>query len=152
MPALAGLGTPHWDPHARGVISGLTRGSTRAHLARAALESIAFQTVDALRAMEKGSGVRLSELRVDGGAAANNLLLQLQADLLGAPVLRPRCTESTSLGAALLAGIGAGVLDAAEAARRWELDRRFEPQMESGRREELLSGWQRSVGMALSGG
>jgi len=149
VPALSGLGTPYWDPHARGVIAGLTRGSTRAHLARAALEAIAYQTADAVRAMERGSAVLLSELRVDGGAAANNLLLQLQADLLGAPVLRPRLTESTSLGAALLAGIGAGVLDAAGAAGSWALDRRFEPGLEAGRREELMRGWQRSVQLAL---
>jgi len=149
VPALSGLGTPYWDPFARGVIAGLTRGSTRAHLARAALEAIAYQTADAIRAMERGSAVLLSELRVDGGAAANNLLLQLQADLLGAPVLRPRLTESTSLGAALLAGIGAGVLDAAGAAGCWALDRRFEPRLEAGRREELMRGWQRSVQLAL---
>jgi glycerol kinase len=145
VPALSGLGTPYWDPYARGVIAGLTRGSNRAHLARAALEAIAFQTVDAIRAMEKGCGIGLSELRVDGGATANNLLLELQADLLGAPVLRPRCTESTSLGAALLAGMGAGVLDKESIAGLWELDRRFEPQMESAKREQMYRGWQRSV-------
>ena len=149
VPALSGLGTPYWDPYARGVIAGLTRGSTRAHLARAALEAIAFQTVDAIRAMEAGSGVALSELRVDGGAAANNLLMQMQADLLGAPVLRPRFTESTSLGAALLAGIGAGVLDASAVAGLWALDRRFEPAMAEDRREELRRGWLRSVQLAL---
>ena len=149
VPALSGLGTPYWDPYARGVIAGLTRGSNRAHLARAALEAIAFQTVDAIRAMEKASGIAVRELRVDGGAARNDLLLELQADLLGAPVLRPRCTEITSLGAALLAGIGAGVLDTSSIMRQWALDRRFEPGMEIGRREELCRGWQRSVQLSL---
>ena len=145
VPALSGLGTPYWDPYARGVIAGLTRGSNRAHLARAALEAIAFQTVDAIRAMERGSGIALSELRVDGGAAANDLLLELQADLLGAPVLRPRCTETTSLGVALLAGIGAGLLGKESITRQWTLDRRFDPEMEQWRREEMYRGWQRSV-------
>ncbi|BCG46083.1 Glycerol kinase [Citrifermentans bremense] len=149
VPALSGLGTPYWDPYARGVIAGLTRGSTKAHLARAALEAIAFQTLDAIRAMEKASGIPLKELRVDGGAAANNLLLQIQADLLGVPVLRPRCTESTSLGAAFLAGIGAGVLDTSAIAAQWALDRRFEPEMERQRREELHRGWQKCVRLSL---
>jgi glycerol kinase len=149
VPALSGLGTPYWDPYARGVIAGLTRGSTRAHLARAALEAIAFQTVDAIRAMESGSGIALRELRVDGGAARNDLLLELQADLLGAPVLRPRCTETTSLGAAFLAGIGAGVLDTGAIAGLWELERRFEPGMARERREELYRGWQKCVRLSL---
>ena len=149
VPALSGLGTPYWDPYARGVIAGLTRGSNRAHLARAALEAIAFQTVDAIRAMEAASGIALCELRVDGGAAGNNLLLQLQADLLGAPVLRPRCTEITSLGAAFLAGIGAGVLDTATIASHWALDRRFEPGLGGERREELCRGWQKCVRLSL---
>ena len=149
VPALSGLGTPYWDPFARGVIAGLTRGSNRAHLARAALEAIAFQTVDAIRAMEKASGIPLSELRVDGGAARNDLLLELQADLLGVPVIRPRCTEITSLGAALLAGIGAGVLDKGSIASHWALDRRFEPVLAQERREELCRGWQRSVKLSL---
>lgn len=148
VPALSGLGTPYWDPYARGVIAGLTRGSNRAHLARAALEAIAFQTVDAIRAMERAGGLALSELRVDGGAAANNLLLEMQADLLGAPVLRPRCTETTSLGAAWLAGMGAGVLDKGSIARHWALDRRFPPTMGQERREEMCRGWQRSVALS----
>jgi glycerol kinase len=131
------------------VIAGLTRGSGKAQLARAALEAIAFQTVDAIRAMEAASGVPLSELRVDGGATRNNLLLQVQADLLGAPVLRPRCTETTSLGAALLAGIGAGVIDQASVEKSWTLDRRFSPQMAEGRREELCRGWQKAVRLSL---
>jgi glycerol kinase len=149
VPALSGLGTPYWDPYARGVIAGLTRGTGKAHLARAALEAIAFQTVDAVRAMETGSGLALSELRVDGGAARNNLLLEIQADLLGAPVLRPRCTEITSLGAAFLAGIGAGVLDTAAITRHWALDRRFEPRLEREAQEELCLGWQKTVRLSL---
>jgi glycerol kinase len=149
VPALSGLGTPYWDPYARGVIAGLTRGSNRAHLARAALEAIAFQTVDAIVAMETASGIAVSELRVDGGAARNDLLLELQADLLGAPVLRPRCTEITSLGAAFLAGIGAGVLDTGSITEQWALDRRFEPGMGRERREELRRGWRRSVQLSL---
>ena len=149
VPALSGLGTPYWDPYARGVIAGLTRGSTRAHLARAALEAIAFQTVDAIRAMELASGIALKELRVDGGAARNDLLLELQADLLGAPVLRPRCTETTSLGAAFLAGIGAGVLDTESITRQWALDRRFEPRMAREKRDELCRGWQKCVRLSL---
>lgn len=127
----------------------MTRGTGKAQLARAALEAIAFQTVDAIRAMEAASGVPLSELRVDGGATRNNLLLQLQADLLGVPVLRPRCTETTSLGAALLAGIGAGVLDKGSAAASWALDRRFRPGMADSRREELCRGWRRAVQLSL---
>ena len=149
VPALSGLGTPYWDPYARGVIAGLTGGSTGAHLARATLEAIAFQTVDAIRAMERACGLPLRELRVDGGAAANNLLLELQADLLGARVVRPRCTETTSLGAAYLAGIGAGLLDTASISSYWELDRDFLPRLEPGRREELYRGWGRSVRLSL---
>lgn len=149
VPALSGLGTPYWDPYARGVIAGLTRGSCKAHLARAALEAIAFQTVDAIRSMECASGLSLRELRVDGGATRNDLLLEIQADLLGAPVLRPACTESTSLGAACLAGIGAGVLDRETISRQWSLDRRFDPCMGEERRAELYRGWQRCVQLSL---
>ena len=152
VPALSGLGTPYWDPYARGVIAGLTGGSRAAHLARACLEAIAFQTVDAIRAMERASGLALRELRADGGAAANDLLLELQADLLGAPVLRPRCTETTSLGAACLAGMGAGLLDRGSLGTHWELDRRFQPGMEQGQREKLYRGWQRSVQLSLGWG
>ncbi|QXE87462.1 glycerol kinase GlpK [Geomonas nitrogeniifigens] len=149
VPALSGLGTPYWDPYARGVIAGLTRGSGRGHLARAALEAIAFQTVDAIRAMESASGIDLRELRVDGGATRNDLLLEIQADLLGAPVLRPSCTESTSLGAAFLAGIGAGVLDTERIGRLWSLDRRFDPKLTPERREEMCRGWKKCVQLAL---
>ncbi|MBJ6800537.1 glycerol kinase GlpK [Geomonas propionica] len=149
VPALSGLGTPYWDPYARGVIAGLTRGSGKAHLARAALEAIAFQTLDAIRAMEGASGIPLSELRVDGGATRNDLLLEIQADLLGVPVLRPRCTESTSLGAAFLAGIGAGVLDTEQIGRRWALDRRLDPALAAERREEMYRGWKKCVQLSL---
>ncbi|GFO69552.1 glycerol kinase 2 [Geomonas limicola] len=149
VPALSGLGTPYWDPQARGVIAGLTRGSSAGHLARAALEAIAFQTVDAIRAMERSSGLTLRELRADGGAAANNLLLELQADLLNAPVVRPRSTEGTSLGAALLAGIGAGVLDPQRVGEHWELEREFVPRLTDQVRERLYRGWGRAVRLSL---
>jgi glycerol kinase len=130
VPAFAGLGAPQWDPAARGTIVGLTRGSTRAHLARAALESIAFQTADLVDAMREDAGHPLSELRVDGGAARNDLLLQFQADLLGVPVLRPANTETTAFGAAALAGLGVGFWQSEdELAALWSLERRFEPRM-----------------------
>ena len=115
VPAFAGLGAPHWDPFARGTIVGITRGTTAAHLARAALESIALQVADLVDAMSADSGLALSELRVDGGAAANNMLMQLQADVLGAPVVRPAVTETTALGAAYLAGLAVGVWPSADA-------------------------------------
>ena len=149
VPALTGLGAPHWDPHARGLIAGVTRGTTAAHLARAALEAMAFQTRDAIVAMEKASGIALRELRADGGAAANDLLLQFQADVLGTPVLRPRVTETTALGAAYLAGVGAGLTDQGAIAGRWALDRRFTPAMDPGVREALCRGWHRAVERAL---
>jgi len=128
VPAFAGLGTPHWDQYARGTIVGITRGTTAAHFARAALEAIAFQVVDVLDVMQKDSGIAIQELRVDGGAAANNLLLQFQADLLGVPVVRPRVTETTALGAAMLAGLAVGFWkDPSELEAQWEIERRFEP-------------------------
>jgi glycerol kinase len=130
VPAFAGLGAPQWDADARGTIVGLTRGSTRAHLARAALEGIAFQTADLIDAMTRDAGCAFSELRVDGGAARNDLLLQFQADILGVPVLRPRNTETTAFGAAALAGLGVGLWqDEQELASLWSLERRFEPRM-----------------------
>jgi len=128
VPAFAGLGAPHWDPYARGTIVGLTRGSNASHIARAALESIAFQTVDILRAMEADAGAAISELRVDGGATANNLLLQFQADILQARVVRPRITETTALGAAYLAGLAVGLWKSvADIQNQWQVDRMFEP-------------------------
>jgi glycerol kinase len=149
VPALAGLGAPHWDPHARGAFFGLTRGATRAHVARAALESIAFQVADLLDAMQRDCGLALAELRVDGGAARNDLLMQFQADLLGVPVVRPRCTETTALGAAYLAGLGAGFWsDAQELDRQWQAERRFEPASTPERLAPLRQGWERALARA----
>jgi glycerol kinase len=146
VPAFAGLGAPHWDPRARGTILGLTRGTTAAHLARAALEAIAFQAVEVLRAMEADAGVALGELRVDGGAAANNLLLQIQADLLGTPVVRPRMLETTALGAAYLAGLAVGVWpDTEEIAAHAEVDRIFRPEMPRVQAEARLARWLQAV-------
>ena len=146
VPAFVGLGAPYWDMYARGAILGLTRGTTRAHIARATLESICYQTRDVLQAMQTDSGVGLTSLRVDGGAARNNLLMQIQADVLGRPVLRPAVTETTALGAAYLAGLGVGLWkDMDQLGRHWRLDRRFEPAMSEERRQELYHGWERAV-------
>ncbi len=146
VPALVGLGAPHWDPQARGAIVGLTRGSNRAHIARATLEAIAYQTRDVIEAIEADSGVRLSELRVDGGAAANDLLLQIQADVLGRDVVRPAVLETTALGAAYLAGLAVGFWkDTEDVSRNWRVDRRFRPEMAEERREQLYAGWKRAV-------
>ena len=141
VPALTGLGSPHWDPYARGAILGLTRGTTRAHLARAALEAIAYQTVDAVRAQERVAGKALSELRADGGAVANRWLMQFQADVLGAPVIIPEITETTALGAAYLAGIGAGVWESEQVAAMWSQAACYEPAIPEGERERLLGRW-----------
>ena len=150
VPAHAGLGAPHWDPQARGALFGLTRGSTKAHIARAALEAIAFQSADLLAAMEKDAGHPLSELRVDGGAARNDLMMQFQADLLGVPVVRPRVTETTALGAAYLAGLAVGFWqDEAELAALWQAERRFAPNMPETRRAALFGEWHRAVERAL---
>ncbi|MDQ2676444.1 MAG: glycerol kinase GlpK [Actinomycetota bacterium] len=145
VPALTGLGSPHWDPYARGTIVGLTRGSGRAHLARAALEAMAYQTVDAVRAQEAASGEALTELRADGGAAENGWLMQFQADVLGVPVVVPEVSETTALGAAYLAGIGAGVWERQEIAERWREAERYEPRMSADERETLLDEWHRAV-------
>ena len=146
VPALAGLGAPHWDPHARGAVFGLTRGSTKAHIARAALESIALQSADLIAAMQADSGIRVTEVRVDGGAAVNDLLMQCQADVLGVPVVRPAITETTALGAAFLAGLGVGLWrDEAELDAQWRAQRTFEPQMAPARVAELKSGWRRAL-------
>jgi glycerol kinase len=150
VPAFAGLGAPHWDAYARGAILGLTRGVISGHIARAALESIAFQVTDLVAAMESDSGIRLEEVRVDGGASRNNLLLQFQADLLGVPVVRPRVTETTALGAAYLAGLAAGVYPNRDAiARNWQVDRRFEPQMSRDQAASLRTSWSRAVNRAM---
>jgi glycerol kinase len=146
VPALAGLGSPYWDPHARGTIVGLTRGSTRAHLARATLEAIAFQSAELIEAMASDSGIALSELRVDGGATSNDLLMQIQADLLGVPVVRPRVTETTALGAAYLAGIATGFWrDEAQIAGLWARERTFEPRIPRDLAKSRLAGWRRAV-------
>jgi len=146
VPAFAGLGAPHWDPRARGVIVGLTRGTTRAHIARAALEAIAYQSADLLEAMQKDAGEALGELRVDGGAAANNMLMQFQADILGVPVVRPKVLETTALGAAYLAGLAVDVWTSPEEiASHWRMDRRFEPRMSRDEAQHLLSRWRAAV-------
>ena len=151
VPAFAGLGAPHWDPHARGAIVGLTRGSSRAHIARAALESIAYQSADLLEAMQKDAGEALSELRVDGGAAANDLLMQFQADILSVPVVRPKVLETTALGAAYLAGLAVDIWKSREEiAAQWQMDRRFEPRMARDEAQGLLARWREAVKRSLA--
>ncbi|MGA7393585.1 MAG: glycerol kinase GlpK [Terrimicrobiaceae bacterium] len=146
VPAFAGLGAPHWDAYARGAIVGLTRGTTAAHIARAALEGIAFQVVDILGAMEADSGIQLAELRVDGGASKNNLLMQLQADLLGVPVVRSRNSETTALGAAYLAGLAVDFYKSKdELASQWASDRKFEPAISDDERSGLRSRWHKAL-------
>lgn len=146
VPAFTGLGSPHWDAHARGIMVGLSRGTTRAHIARAALEAIAFQSAEVLQAMQRDSLQPLVELRVDGGATANNLLMQFQADLLGVPVVRPRVTETTALGAANLAGLGVGFWGStAEIAANWQVDRRFEPRMDRDEAQARIQRWLQAV-------
>jgi glycerol kinase len=145
VPALTGLGSPHWDPYARGTIVGLTRGSRREHLARAALEAIAYQTVDAVRAEEAASGKRLAVLKADGGAVANRWLMQFQADVLDAPVAVPEIPETTALGAAYLAGIAIGRWSAEQVAEMWREAARYEPRIGEGERESLLVDWRRAV-------
>ena len=153
VPALTGLGAPHWDPDARGVISGLTRGASAAHLARATLEAMALQNVDILRAMERDLGRRMGELKVDGGAAANNLLMQLQANYLGRDIMRPKVIETTVAGACFLAGLGAGIWkDTDSLAKVWRADRRFPCRMSSGPRRRRLEAWQRAVNRAKTTG
>jgi len=146
VPAFAGLGSPHWDQYARGAIVGLTRGASAGHIARAALEAIAYQTADVLSAMESDSGIKLKELRVDGGATRNDMLMQFQADVLGVPVVRPRILETTALGAAYLAGLGVGYWKSeSELAVQWQAERVFEPGMDRARARELLTGWRKAV-------
>ena len=146
VPAFVGLGAPYWDAYARGTLVGITRGTTRAHIARATLNAIALQSKDVLDAMRQDSGITLSALRVDGGAAANNLLMQIQADVLGVPVQRPAVTETTALGAAYLAGLAVGFWpDVATLEAQWSVERTFEPQMPEAEREALLAGWKRAV-------
>jgi glycerol kinase len=149
VPAFAGLGAPHWDQYARGAIVGMTRGTTRAHIARAALEGIALQVADVLEAMQSDSGLTLTQLRVDGGASANNLLMQIQSDVLGIKVVRPKNAEATAMGAAYLAGIAMGYWkDVESIARQWEVDRVFEPGMDAAERQKVRSIWHHALDRA----
>lgn len=146
VPAFAGLGAPHWDQYARGLIAGITRGTTSAHLARAALDGIAYQVADILHAMEADSGIKLKELRVDGGACKNNLLMQFQSDLLNVPVIRPRIAETTAVGAAFLAGLAVGFWkNQQEIASQWQQDHRFTPTMKAPQRKQLMAGWSKAL-------
>src|SRR5436853_253294 len=146
VPAFAGLGAPHWDQYARGTIVGMTRGTTKAHIARAALEAIALQTKEVLEAMERDGNINLKQLRVDGGASANNLLMQLQADLLGVPVVRPKVAETTALGAAYLAGLAVGFWkNQADIARQWQADEHFTPAMKPAARTRIAAGWAQAL-------
>jgi glycerol kinase len=146
VPAFAGLGAPHWDSYARGAVIGITRGTTAAHLARAALDGIAYQVADILLAMEADAGIKLQQLRVDGGASGNNLLLQFQSDLLGIPVLRAKNTETTAMGSAYLAGLAVGFYKSVdEISSQWVLDRTFEPKMDASRRDELRNRWKKAL-------
>ena len=151
VPAFTGLGAPYWDPHARGAIVGLTRGVNKYHLVRATLASLAFQTNDVLRAMERDSGIEMNALKVDGGASMNNFLMQFQSDIMGAPVVRPACVETTAMGAAYLAGLGVGFWqDKEEVKAYWSVEREFTPSMSGEIRERELNGWQKAVKAVLS--
>ena len=152
VPAFTGLGAPYWDPYARGGILGITRGASRNHIVRAAVESMAYQTYDLLKAIEEDMDHGINTFKVDGGASANNFLLEFQADILGQPVYRPVCTETTSLGAAYLAGLATGFWASKEdIVSNWKIDRIFEPQMDENKREKLLEGWHEAVGRILTG-
>ncbi|MDB6123289.1 MAG: glycerol kinase [Pedosphaera sp.] len=149
VPAFAGLGAPHWDQYARGTITGITRGTTAGHLARAALEGIAFQTLDVLEAMEADSGIPVKELRVDGGATGDDTLMQFQADILNVPLVRPKIWETTALGAAYLAGLAVGFWkDTEELQRQWQIEKEFRPLMDPAKVSELKHGWRKAVGCA----
>jgi glycerol kinase len=149
VPAFVGLGAPHWDAYARGTIVGMTRGTTAAHIARAAVEAIAYQSAELLAAMQKDADCAVHEVRADGGAARNDLLMQFQADLLGVPVVRPQVTETTALGAACLAGLAVGFWSSREEiAAEWKSERRFEPQLPAARRAEMMARWSRAVAHA----
>lgn len=151
VPAFVGLGAPYWDPYARGAIVGLTRGATKEHFIRATLESLAYQTYDVLNAMREDSGIDLKALRVDGGASANDFLMQFQADILGVPVQRPEVIETTALGAAYLAGLAVGYWkDKKDVAQNWAISKTFEPDMIKERREELLEGWHEAVKRSMN--
>jgi glycerol kinase len=151
VPAFAGLGAPHWNQYARGSIFGMTRGTTSAHIARAALESIAYQTFDVLKAMEADSGISIRELRVDGGATANNLLMQFQSDILQVPVVRPKIYETTALGAAYLAGLAVGFWGSlADIQQQWQMEKKFTPLMDKEKKDDLLKGWNRAVHASIA--
>ncbi|MBK5270677.1 MAG: glycerol kinase, partial [Bacteroidia bacterium] len=151
VPAFAGLGAPHWNQDARGSIFGLTRGSSNAHIARAALDSIAYQTYDVLKAMEADSGIHIKELRVDGGATVNNQLMQFQSDILNSKVVRPKITETTALGAAYLAGLAVGYWKNVEDIQeQWQIDKTFSSMMNEEKRNVLLKGWQRAVKASIA--
>ena len=147
VPAFTGLGAPYWDQYARGTIVGLTRGVGKSHIIRATVESLAYQTRDVLEAMRSDAGIPINSLKVDGGASANNFLMQFQADILGAKVLRPSCIETTALGAAYLAGITTGYWkNTDDVIGNWKLEQTFDPAMKEPRRQELISGWEKAVG------
>ncbi len=151
IPAFVGLGAPYWDPYARGALLGLTRGTTRAHIVRAVLESMAYQTADVLELMEREAKVSMTSLKVDGGASANDLLLEIQADLLGTPIIRPGCIETTALGAANLAGLSTGAFSSlSEISASWQCERRFEPRISAEERLSRLDGWRKAVGRVLT--
>lgn len=151
VPAFAGLGAPHWHQHVRGSIFGLTRGSTDAHLAKAVLDSIAYQTYDVLKSMEADAQIRIAELRVDGGATVNDRLMQFQSDILNTKVVRPMVTETTALGAAYLAGLGVGFWENIESIQEhWQADKVFTPHMDDAKREDLIRGWNRAVKASIA--
>ena len=146
VPAFTGLGAPHWDPYARGTIVGVTRGVNKCHIIRATLESLAYQVNDVLKAMEADSGITLSALKVDGGASANNFLMQTQADIIDAPVNRPQCVETTAMGAAYLAGLAVGYWSSKEdVIKNWAIDRTFLPDISEEEREGKIKGWNKAV-------
>lgn len=150
VPAFVGLGAPYWDMYARGTIVGLTRGAKREHIIRATLESIAYQTRDVLEAMQEDSGIKLQALKIDGGASANNFLMQFQSDILGVPVDRPQVIETTALGASYLAGLAVGFWNSKEEIEKnWNVDKHFEPAMDNEKREKLYKGWKKAVERAM---
>jgi glycerol kinase len=151
VPAFAGLGAPYWNQHARGTIVGITRGTTRGHIARAALDSIAYQTMDVLDAMQKDSGITIKELRVDGGATANNMLMQFQSDILHTKVIRPTITETTALGAAYLAGLAVGYWNSLEdISAQWQIEKVFEPTQSQETTSALIKGWKKAINGAAA--
>ncbi len=150
VPAFTGLGAPHWDQYARGAIVGLTRGVNKYHIIRATVESLAYQTYDVLKAMQQDSGITLNALKVDGGACANNFMMQFQSDIINAPVHRPVCVETTAMGAAYLAGLAVKYWESKEdVIKNWQISRIFKPSLEEEKRTELIAGWNKAVKCAL---